>query len=136
MSLACTNPPLVSMIVATENGRELPRHDLLRLLPSTFRIFVAMVADDRSVDGTSEMLRKPFPAVRLREVMNREHKSALRRSDRATSPAGRGRHCREFLPDCKQKAVSEALALSRAALFFEDQDRLDDFAGWSGEGSA
>jgi len=57
--------PLVTIAVATYNGRDLLATTLSSLAAQTFRDFRVVVVDDASTDGTAEWLAKEWPEVDL-----------------------------------------------------------------------
>ncbi len=67
-----TDRPLVSCVVITMNRRqELPRC-LTSLLSQTYRPLEWIVVDNASTDGTGELVREEFPAVRLVELSSNQ----------------------------------------------------------------
>lgn len=53
----------VSVVIPTKNRREILRETVASILQQTIELEI-LVLDDGSTDGTSEMLRAEFPAVR------------------------------------------------------------------------
>ena len=74
--------PLVSVVIATYNRRELVRQSVKSVLAQSFRGFEIIVIDDGSTDGTTEALQREFPGVRVVRQDNAERSAAFNHGTR------------------------------------------------------
>ncbi|MGW8194188.1 MAG: glycosyltransferase family 2 protein [Desulforhopalus sp.] len=65
-----TQEPLIEIIIPNWNGREMLDHCLSSLQAQTYQHFVVTVVDNGSGDGSVELLREEFPAVKLIRLDN------------------------------------------------------------------
>lgn len=71
------SPPLVSVVVATYNRRDLVPECIRSVLAQSFRDFEVVVIDDGSTDGTTELIQETFPEVRVVRQANAERSAAF-----------------------------------------------------------
>jgi len=69
--------PLVSVVIATYNRRDLVPECIGSVLAQTFGDFEVLVIDDGSTDGTTELIRERFPEVRVVRQPNAERSAAF-----------------------------------------------------------
>lgn len=69
--------PLLSVVIATYNRRELVQESIRSVLAQSFRDFEVVVIDDGSTDGTTEAIEQSFPEVRVVRQANAERSAAF-----------------------------------------------------------
>ena len=76
-SLQLTSKPQATIVISTHNRKEILRRSILSALNQSVSVEV-IVADDRSTDGTADMVRTEFPQVRFYQFGRRLGPSFLR----------------------------------------------------------
>lgn len=126
--------PIVSVIIVNWNRRELLRACLLSLLAQTLRDIEIIVVDNGSEDGSADMLRADFPAIRL--IRNPENRGFCAGNNQGIAEA-RGRYIALLNNDAEadplwlQELVSllesdPAIGMCASKILFHDaRDRID-----------
>lgn len=76
------NRPLVSVVIATYNRRDLVQECIRSVLAQSYRGFEVVVIDDGSTDGTTRLIEQLFPEVRVIHQENAERGAAFNRGIR------------------------------------------------------
>ena len=137
---------VLTVAIATYNGRQLLDTALASLAGQSFRDFRVIVVDDGSSDGTVEWLRESWPAVDVRAQPNAGVTAALNACLRAASETelvGLFNNDVELDTDCLGRLVAalsehpEAGSASPKLLDFDRREVLDgagDMLSWRGHG--